>query len=45
MGLFYGIILWDYSVIPLSVAFTQEQGVSRLLCLSHLFHAPRIDAI
>ena len=55
MGLFKGadvvvilkvhIMLWDYSVIPLGIAFTQEQEVSRLLCRSHLFHVPRIDAI
>ena len=48
MGLFKGvrlgvanlkvhIMLWDYSVIPLGVAFTQELEVFRLLCSSHPF--------
>ena len=54
MGLFKGvrlgvanlkvhIMLWDYSVIPLGVAFTQEQEELRLLSRSRPSHAPHID--
>ena len=54
MGLFKGvhlgvmnlkvhIMLWDYCVIPLGEAFTQEQEEPRLLRRSHPFRAPHID--